>query len=109
MPYIRDEKNKNKVDFYTHLGIYAYRTEVLKKIIQLDMSMLEIAESLEQNRWIENGYKIFGIVSIVLLILSFLNPFLMIPNVTVMYGIILNIMHVVVAGALLYFIKKAYK
>lgn len=59
VPYIRDEKNKNKVDFYTHLGIYAYRTEVLKKIIQLDMSMLEIAESLEQNRWIENGYKIF--------------------------------------------------
>jgi hypothetical protein len=57
----------------------------------------------------QNGYKIFGIVSIVLLILSFLNPFLMIPNVTVMYGIILNIMHVVVAGALLYFIKKAYK
>lgn len=59
VPFIRDKKNIEKVDFYTHLGIYAYRTEILEKIVKLPMSMLEIAESLEQNRWIENGFKIF--------------------------------------------------
>lgn len=59
-------------------------------------------------RYTQNGYKSFKILAVVLLLLSFLNPFLMIPNVTVMYGIILNVMHIVVVLALLYFIKKAY-
>ncbi len=58
-------------------------------------------------KYSNNGYKIFSIIALVLVLLSFLNPFLMIPNVTVLYGIILNVMHVVVAVALLYFIKKA--
>ncbi|MBI5218187.1 MAG: 3-deoxy-manno-octulosonate cytidylyltransferase [Bacteroidia bacterium] len=44
--------------FYKHIGIYAYRYEVLKEITQLEQSPLEIAESLEQLRWIENGYRI---------------------------------------------------
>lgn len=44
--------------FYKHIGIYAYRTSVLKEITSLEQSSLEIAESLEQLRWIENGYKI---------------------------------------------------
>jgi hypothetical protein len=54
------------------------------------------------------GYKIFSVLSLVLVTLSFLNPFLMIPKVTLLYAIILNVMHIVVAAALLYFIKKAY-
>jgi 3-deoxy-manno-octulosonate cytidylyltransferase (CMP-KDO synthetase) len=61
IPFIRDaERNdwsKNHV-FYKHPGLYAYRSETLKKITSLSRSLLEISESLEQNRWIENGYKI---------------------------------------------------
>ena len=41
-----------------HLGIYAYRRQVLKEITQLPQSPLEIAESLEQLRWLQNGYRI---------------------------------------------------
>lgn len=44
--------------FFKHLGLYAYTTETLKKITMLAKSPLEIAESLEQNRWLENGLKI---------------------------------------------------
>ncbi len=44
--------------FYTHLGMYAYRAHVLKAITSSPQSSLEIAESLEQLRWLENGYKI---------------------------------------------------
>ena len=44
--------------FYRHVGMYAYRTDVLEKITQLPPSALEIAESLEQLRWIENGFRI---------------------------------------------------
>jgi 3-deoxy-manno-octulosonate cytidylyltransferase (CMP-KDO synthetase) len=61
IPYIRDtektEWSKNHV-FYKHIGLYAYRSETLKKITSLARSLLEISESLEQNRWIENGYRI---------------------------------------------------
>lgn len=53
------------------------------------------------------GFTIFSIVAIVLMLLSFMNPFVAIPHITVAYGIALNLMHVVVALALLYFIKKA--
>ena len=61
IPFIRDvEKSEwsKKHDFYKHIGLYAYRTETLKKITSLSRSSLEISESLEQNRWIENGYRI---------------------------------------------------
>ena len=42
--------------YYKHIGIYAYRSEVLSQITTLPQSKLEIAESLEQLRWLENGY-----------------------------------------------------
>ena len=44
--------------YYRHIGIYAYRADVLRQITQLEPSPLEIAERLEQLRWIENGYHI---------------------------------------------------
>jgi 3-deoxy-manno-octulosonate cytidylyltransferase (CMP-KDO synthetase) len=61
IPFLRDAEktdwSKNHV-YYKHIGIYAYRTEALKLITLLPRSPLEIAESLEQNRWIENGFLI---------------------------------------------------
>ena len=44
--------------YLKHLGLYAYRREVLKEVTQLPQSPLELAESLEQLRWLENGYRI---------------------------------------------------
>jgi|TARA_B100000959_G_scaffold56130_1_gene58525 3-deoxy-manno-octulosonate cytidylyltransferase (CMP-KDO synthetase) len=44
--------------FYKHIGIYAYRTEILQEICKLKQSEREIKEKLEQLRWLENGYKI---------------------------------------------------
>ena len=44
--------------YYKHIGLYAYRADVLKEITALPQSSLELAESLEQLRWLENGYKI---------------------------------------------------
>lgn len=61
IPYYRGELPSSFLNFHSyfkHIGIYAYRTEVLKEIVQLPPSSLEIAESLEQLRWIENGYTI---------------------------------------------------
>lgn len=61
IPYVRNiEKTKwaGEYPFYKHIGIYAYRTDILMEITQLSPSSLEKAESLEQNRWLENGYTI---------------------------------------------------
>ncbi len=61
IPYYRNaEKNEwhTKHQYYKHIGIYAYRCDILEQITQLKISKLEEAESLEQLRWIENGYKI---------------------------------------------------
>lgn len=61
IPYIRDAHHTEWLDrhvFYKHIGMYAYRSDVLKKITLLPQSNLELAESLEQLQWIENGYKI---------------------------------------------------
>ena len=44
--------------YYRQVGMYAYRSDILGKITQLPVSDLEIAESLEQLRWLQNGYKI---------------------------------------------------
>lgn len=61
IPFVRGiEKNEwlRHYPFLKHLGIYAYRTEVLREITQLPQSSLEQAESLEQLRWLQNGYRI---------------------------------------------------
>lgn len=61
IPFVRGvEKQEwiNRYPFLKHLGIYAYRKEVLSQITKLPQSSLEIAESLEQLRWLQNGYKI---------------------------------------------------
>lgn len=60
-------------------------------------------------KYTKNGFKIFRIIALVLMVLSFMNPFMGIQGVTVSYAIVLNVMHVVVVGALLYFIGKSVK
>jgi len=60
-------------------------------------------------KFTNNGFKIFRIIALVLMVLSLLNPFMGIQGVTVGYALVLDIMHVVVVGALLYFIGKAVK
>lgn len=61
IPFIRDTDASEwsvKHTYYKHIGLYAYRTETLNKLTLLAPSPLEITESLEQNRWIENGFLI---------------------------------------------------
>ena len=60
-------------------------------------------------KFTNNGYLIFSIVAIVLLILSFLSPFMTIKGISVGYGIALSLMHIVVALSVLYFIRRALK
>ena len=61
IPYIRGKERDSwfgEYPFLKHLGIYAYRREVLAEVTKLPMSSLEKAESLEQLRWLQNGYRI---------------------------------------------------
>lgn len=61
IPYIRGEEKENWINKFTylkHIGLYAYRANVLSEITKLPQSSLEIAESLEQLRWLQNGYRI---------------------------------------------------
>ena len=44
--------------YYKHIGMYAYRADVLEQLVRLPQSPLELAESLEQLRWLEAGYTI---------------------------------------------------
>ena len=61
IPYIRGKEQAEWLQYFPflkHLGLYAYRRDVLRQITQLPQSPLEMAESLEQLRWLENGYRI---------------------------------------------------
>lgn len=61
IPYVRNKEQQEWLQHFPylkHLGLYAYRREVLHEVTQLPQSPLELAESLEQLRWLENGYRI---------------------------------------------------
>lgn len=58
IPFDREAGKRSEVPYYKHIGIYGYRSEVLKKICSMDQSFLEKTEKLEQLRWLENGLKI---------------------------------------------------
>ena len=61
IPFIRDLPDASTDlahTFYTHIGLYAFQSAVLEEIVHLPASDLERAESLEQLRWLENGYTI---------------------------------------------------
>jgi 3-deoxy-manno-octulosonate cytidylyltransferase (CMP-KDO synthetase) len=58
IPFLRDSSKALSTTFYKHIGIYGFRKEVLLQLVKLPPSHLELAESLEQLRWLENGYKI---------------------------------------------------
>lgn len=57
IPYSPAQNLKNH-SYLQHVGIYGYRTQTLNELIALEQSPLEIAENLEQLRWLENGYRI---------------------------------------------------
>ena len=66
IPYLRNAETDSwlqKHVFYKHIGIYAYRSDVLAEITKLPVSSLEKAEALEQLRWLENGYAIRAVVT----------------------------------------------
>ena len=60
-------------------------------------------------KFTKNGFKIFAGISVLLLALSFIRPFTGIPGVTVGYALVLNLMHIAVVLALLYYIGKTNK
>ena len=61
IPYKRDSSPTFQIQYYQHIGIYAYEREILREIVQLPVSDLEQAEQLEQLRWLEYGYHIYTI------------------------------------------------
>jgi 3-deoxy-manno-octulosonate cytidylyltransferase (CMP-KDO synthetase) len=66
IPFVRKVDQQHwlgHATFYRHVGLYAYRQDILKKITMLPLSPLEKAESLEQLRWIENGFRIKTVMS----------------------------------------------
>lgn len=61
VPFCRGKKEEEwsaAFPFLKHIGMYAYRREVLREVTKLPQSSLELAESLEQLRWLQNGYRI---------------------------------------------------
>ena len=61
IPFVRGKEKETWLQHYPflkHIGLYAYRTNVLSEITNLPQSSLELAESLEQLRWLQNGYRI---------------------------------------------------
>lgn len=60
-------------------------------------------------KYTAKGFRNFSILALVLLLVSFANPFVGIPGVTLAYAMALNVMHVVVVGSILYFYRKLYQ
>lgn len=61
IPFVRGKEDADWIKCYPflkHIGLYAYRTNVLREITKLPQSSLELAESLEQLRWLQNGFRI---------------------------------------------------
>jgi len=61
IPYIKGVKKENwlrEAEFFKHIGIYAYRADVLRTVAKLKPTVLETREGLEQLRWMENGFEI---------------------------------------------------
>ncbi len=61
IPYVRGiewTKWLETARYHTHIGLYAYRRDILGRLASLPQSALEKAESLEQLRWLQNGYRI---------------------------------------------------
>ncbi len=66
IPYLRGKPVEDWLDthtYYKHIGLYAYRTDILAKLTKLPPSLLEQAESLEQLRWLEHGYRIRTVIT----------------------------------------------
>jgi 3-deoxy-manno-octulosonate cytidylyltransferase (CMP-KDO synthetase) len=66
IPFFRGKEPKEwlaGMTFYKHIGIYGYQTSVLNQIVTLPVSDLERAESLEQLRWLDNGYQIMTYIT----------------------------------------------
>ena len=66
IPFMQNQERDTwheKHNYYKHIGIYAYRLETLKEITRIPPSALEKAESLEQLRWLEHGYRIRALVT----------------------------------------------
>ncbi|MFH1297178.1 MAG: 3-deoxy-manno-octulosonate cytidylyltransferase [Bacteroidota bacterium] len=62
IPFLRnrsDGEKDQKIQFFEHVGIYGFRNDLLKQVVQLPESSLERAESLEQLRWLQHGFQIF--------------------------------------------------
>ncbi|MCB0846990.1 MAG: 3-deoxy-manno-octulosonate cytidylyltransferase, partial [Bacteroidetes bacterium] len=56
-------RNNHKTQYFKHIGIYGFRREVLLQVPQMSPAMIEESESLEQLRWLANGYKIRTLVT----------------------------------------------
>ena len=68
IPFFREAKEveqdlKESKICFKHIGIYAYRKDCLEKLTQLNESRLELTEKLEQLRFLENGYRIYTILT----------------------------------------------
>ncbi|MDP4828063.1 MAG: 3-deoxy-manno-octulosonate cytidylyltransferase [Flavobacteriales bacterium] len=66
IPFYRGESLNDwvlKHDFYKHIGLYGYKADALRQIVHFEPTALEIAESLEQLRWLENGKEIHCVIS----------------------------------------------